>query len=440
MVTLKTFIAAVLFFALPAIAWAESSVPVFKMEFSKPEVYVGQQVVCNFIVYTPEELIEVEVAKFPEFRGFWKENLVLRQGPISTTYGVRLQQPNSAVVGSYVLTPMLDHNNPVIEPMKIVVRNPSTRRIEGSSPPEFVLSQGDALKILPLPPVPKDIEKDFRGAVGKFVFFALEPVVNFQKDEPTLIRYTLQGQGNFQEINDLALNFPASVEVISRHAYAQGNGQFASKVFEITVAVHGSEDVILDPAQFYYFDPEIKHYQKITSPPIQLRHTASTDPAPQVVTVQFEPLRTRWSAKKDPPFTLVFLLAQLIALGALGAYAFRPIQRRLRRRAVKKLDPKIRTRKLAEVSNALAANDIPRFLRLADALAYELLLNRLNYDEKEISRAQLQDAVEKKLGKEIWQSAATIFSTYEQFAYTPSHPVPSDLDQLMNELIQLNRK
>src|SRR5688572_23613940 len=90
----------------------------FQTECLKPEIFVGESVTCSFVLISSDEVVDVEVAKFPEFRGFWSDNLALRQGPIPLMSGLWGDGIRKGVVGTYSLIPMLD-KEATIEPMKI---------------------------------------------------------------------------------------------------------------------------------------------------------------------------------------------------------------------------------------------------------------------------------------------------------------------------------
>src|SRR5690606_27213740 len=94
-----------------------------RMEFTKDEIYEGEHVLCNFILSAESSGVEVEVAKFPEFRGFWSENLALRQGPLPLSPDFERPGWNRTIIGSYLLTSMVGRENPEIVPMKLVLKS-----------------------------------------------------------------------------------------------------------------------------------------------------------------------------------------------------------------------------------------------------------------------------------------------------------------------------
>lgn len=406
----------------------------FRMEFSKREIFVGEQVLCNFVLYTPSELIDVEVAKFAEFRGFWKENLVLRQGPISTLFGLG-RGPNSATIGSYQLIPMVGAQERVFEPMKVVVRLPGMRRMEGSIPPEIALSQGPELKIKELPPPPSGTPWNrFGGAVGRFNSFSGDPVIPFQKREPSQLRLTLQGQGNFQEINQIVPNFPEGVSVISSKSYIVGNGIFGSKTFETVITVDRDKDFDLEPITFVYFDPEVERYQVLSTPPIRFVHQAATAEQMQAEgPLALRPLHKTWKARKpieaSPWFWAGNLFAAVVALN-LG------LSRRRRR---KTSPPRVSARKhrrqlIARAELLAQSGEIKPFLSLAHELVVQSLRERAGLDQKGITAKRLLQLSKATLDIHTFQETVKIISTYEEVLFSPKAAPRIETESLVKAL------
>ncbi len=410
----------------------------FRMEFSKREVFLGEQVTCNFVVYSPDNVVEVEVAKFPEFRGYWKENLVLRQGPIPTTPGMP-GELNEAIVGTYVLTPMLGSQEPLIEPMKVVIRNPSSRLIEGSTPPEFTYSDGTPPTIKPLPPLPASEDpKWFTGAVGRFSFYPGDNAATFQKGDPAQFRITLTGQGNFQDINSLPLILPGTMEELGKRSFQQGSTQVNAKSFEYTVQIHGIETFYLQPAPFIYFDPDTKQYVKIYTPQIgfQFVKTEAPTAAEEEAPARLSPLESSWSAYRPLSHSAPFLLLQVLVGFVIAGFTslrfarLHAIARSLRPEVIRK-------QKLAAATQLLRAGHLEPFLKEADSLARECLGARIGGAPAGLPKSELIKHASGSLDPLYLDAARGIFSAYERLAFRPDHLPVEDAETLLKSLEKL---
>lgn len=425
-----------LFFVASLLARANLSTGIdFRMEFSKPEIYYGEQVLCHFNIFTSNELIEVEVAKFPEFRGFWNENISLRQGPISTLFGIT-GLSNTATVGTYLLIPMLGQSKPTIEPMKIVLRTPATRRIEGSQPPEFMLSQSKPLVIKPLPPIPASMSAEhFVGAVGKFMILTQAVQIPFQLGEPTLVQVTVSGQGNFQEINDLPIAFPPQVEVVSRRSYLQGAAQSGTKTFEYSLTVKNGGGFNLPHTPFIYFDPDLKRYGSLMLPELHfIPLNTTTAPLSADKTARESSLELRESAEPYRPWRpLPWLLAfHLMMVGLVTTWLWR------------KRPPSVPTTHperdwlvnlFGRMRKAWKAGDTREVLSTTEAYVFAWIASGIGVNGSAQSRQALLELANDRLTEAQANAAGRILQACREILYRPENPEIADLKSLLSDVL-----
>lgn len=423
------------------------------MEFSKPEIFVGEQVLCSFNVYTPNEIVEVEVAKFPEFRGFWNENLLLRQGPLATLFGLSAKA-NSATVGTYVLIPMLGQSQPTIEPMKIVLRTPLSRRVEGSQPPEFILSEAAPLKIKPLPPLPADLNpRQFIGAVGKFQVIPQVATIPFQPGEPTTLSYTLAGQGNFQEINELPIAFPPSVEIVSSRAFLSGGAQSASKTFDYNVTLKEAQPLTLAESTLIYFDPELKKYETLRLPEVRFTPTSPVAAlgAAALEAVPAFSLSENWHSRSPLPGKILFFGLHGFCLG-LALWGIQRRQRRARPALTVSADHRALVEGFERMQGLYQEADAKGYLVAAEGYVFEWIAYRWKQEQEAhrgeegwegrgeiraaVSRPKLLSGAKGLLSSEQISIAEALSARVTTLLYQPGVGVPADLSQYLQYLAQ----
>jgi hypothetical protein len=274
----------------------------------------------------------------------------------------------------------------------------------------------------------------FHGAVGTFNFFVESNVVAFQRDEPITLRMLVQGEGNFPEINELPIAFPKEVEVLSHKSFVQGTGQFSTKTFETTVAVHSDQPVVIPPIVFAYFNPVTEKYETAVSSPISLQWTApAVVPQADTELLDLGPPDLTWSAAQSPLWSPFFWLAQLACLSVLLGVIAQRIRRKFRRRQVK--TPAFQRQ--LKLQSALAHwqhGDLENFLRLADELAFELL-SRLSPPQADpLTRTRLLQTCREKLDAPTLSHARALFQAYERFAFSPQKTTPADPHALLEAL------
>ena len=231
----------------------------FHTRCEKHKIYVGESVLCDYPFSSEDEYLDIEVAKFPEFRGFWSENLTLRQGPMILPL-INLQTGERSVsIGSYRITPMLTRKDHLIEPMKVMVRSLRGRSANAitveSLPPELTL--------LPLPPFPtKEVAELFTGGVGTFQLQSESDAISFTPGEPTLLRVIVTGTGNFPDLL-LPLNkIPKDVTLISeKNNYYKSNTE-STKIFEFNLFLDGPGEHSINLPLWVTFNPDLSKYEQ----------------------------------------------------------------------------------------------------------------------------------------------------------------------------------
>ncbi len=406
----------------------------FKAEFSKPEIYRGEAVNTTFLLIGEEDAVDVEVARFPEFRGYWSENITLRQGPIPLIADFPARLFRSALIGAYRIIPMMQRQSHEMNPMKIVVK--SFMDPNGDGRPQELECDIAPLKILPLPPLPADIPPtDFNGAVGHLSVRADSNEIFFQKDEPAQIRISIQGDGNFPEMNNVNLPLPKEIELLSKKAYQSGVAQMMTKTFEYTVVPHAGESFDLPEFGFAWFDPQLKQYQRRTIGPLRFRFEAkpAIDPILALEAVELKATDTEWSEYRALGRTLWFWGLQAAGLAWLGVLAVKEIARRRAYR--ESLTPRFRWKSsLDEVRELYQSSQWDRMLGRADELAFQWLKELAKLPAVCVRRTDAVRLAQGKVDRTAIDSASTIFEAREKFAFRGIQPPPAPTEAVLKSL------
>jgi hypothetical protein len=291
------------------------------------------------------------------------------------------------------------------------------------------------LKVKPLPPLPRSFPAgSFHDAVGNFQFNAETPAVRFQKDEPTTLRFMLQGEGNFPEINEIPVDFPPFVEVVSRRALGMGSGQYANKSFEISIVPHTDKDFELPPVVFTYFDPRQAKYQSRSLNPIHFSFETkpNADPVFDHPDVILDPPEAAWHSAgtlhRLPGF---WVLQMLLAAAMLGAI-LRELSGRTRSREL--ITPRALRRRRWELAQAeWQAGRRESFLRIADELAYEILREKAGGPAAPPTRSAALAKVQDRLPAPVLEGARRLFNARER-SYSGGSQADSAGEDLLSAL------
>jgi len=297
---------AILFFSSTAFAEIK-----FFCQCDKTSIYFGEKANCNFVLTSNEDrILDVEVVKFAEFRGYWTQNLSLRQGPLPMGF-------TPTPIGGYEIAPMLNFKSPEIIPMKISIAR------FGQGEPIYLESEPPQLKLLPLPPIKKDLAEKFHGGVGEFFVSASAGSGAFNTDEPITLYYYLQGSGNFSEFAPFKLPSIPNVEILSEKSFSTGEN---SRSYEFSLKANEATDFSIPSFAWVYFNPRKKTYETLTFPEIKMQYQKIQAPPP-------EPIEEKMVLEEEPDFFvpwwksigfyLMNILFGLTTLGVLIARGFR---------------------------------------------------------------------------------------------------------------------
>ncbi len=433
------------FLILQALLFAENpatppSVSV-ELQFSKSKLYAGEQIVAEFVLVGKNPRADVEVVKFPEFRGFWSENQALRQGTLpmmpifeAPLTNKLLKRPQfiqagpikyKGLIGAYTLIPMLMRKDWKIEPMKIFVRG------ENGEPDQVITHSIPSIQIQPLPPPPSQLEaRQFIGAVGQFKIEMDQTDIEFRDSEAAGIRMNLVGEGNFQEIDQLPLSLPAIVEPASHRTFTNVRAGTGLKTFEWDVLVHSEQNFSIDSNRFYFFNPRSEKYDFATLPKlnfVKLAPLPALSPRFQLKPRPLEPQFTAaWSLQKSPLFWGLQFLALLALLSQTILLAF------FSKKAT--THTKNLTKERFKRMNHLISEKSPdRFIQGAYELVLEDLEQKLGKTLRHLSHREIL----KSLPEALQSSKAdflVIINSYNSIGYS-KHKIPvQDLSSLHENL------
>lgn len=253
-------------------------------EPSKSEVYVGELIDLPFyIYYKGANISNFEFGKFPEFKGFLKEELNVPR---------HLRQERSVFNGQtmfrseiirYAVFP-LKAGDLVIDPLKLRVeammspQNFMEDVFRGNGFPSFALGRKKLEKssgALPVTvkPLPELTEgQHFDGGVGDFSIEWTGPKgASAVVGQPFNVELTITGKGNIKAIEEPKINIPATLESFkTTNRYEFREDATGYKTFEYLFSPKQPGPMTIEGVHWTYFDPEKEDYVEIKTEDLQI--------------------------------------------------------------------------------------------------------------------------------------------------------------------------
>ena len=260
---------------------------------SKKSVYVGEQVVLTYKLYTKVPVSSLSVSTMPSYAGFWTKDITdnnggtLRQSSeyINGIEYTAAEIQKMVVVpqrsGKFTIDPMViecvaqirteRNNSRSMDPFEAFFNDPFFNRNIANVKKELS-SQSLSLEVKSLPENGKPAS--FAGAVGNYNFKSEIDKTELSTNEAFTLTLTVSGTGNVELLQMPEPVFPPDFEVydpkITMNVNSNANGISGTKKAEYLVIPRRAGSFTVPAIEFSYFNPASEAYQSISSQPYQI--------------------------------------------------------------------------------------------------------------------------------------------------------------------------
>ena len=264
-----------------------------KVLVNRNSCYIGEPVVATFKLYSRLQS-RSEILKNPGFYGFGVYDIVSLNDRVQTmeivngnafdVHTVRKVQLFPFQSGIYTIDPMEVHNEVEFSRSSVNKRPEQeiTEGINNGIPNEkkegieiFETNLKTAPVLIKVKPLPGRNEPiDFNGAVGNFKIDGVIKNKTIVANEESVLEVTITGNGNFPHINAPAVQWPVNFETFEMHVTDSVNRHqvplSGKRTFRYPFVVSKAQNYIIPPVRFSYFNPVLKKYLTLQTPPFPL--------------------------------------------------------------------------------------------------------------------------------------------------------------------------
>jgi hypothetical protein len=253
-----------------------------KCVVDKHKVYVGEQLIATFKIYTRVNIIDNGLSKVPVLNGFWTEDIPSKSNQAELyTENYEGVQYNVAELKKTILFPQRT-GTLEIDPLELecVVRQ---RGRSNSIFDQFfgggyqdarvkIRTKPVKIEVMSLPTEGKPV--GFTGAVGTFSIESKINKENVKTNDAVNLIVTVSGKGNIKTIDPIKPEFPADIEAYdpktSDNINASNSGLSGKRTYDFLLIPRHSGDFELPSIPFSYFDPTKKTYVVLNTPSFPL--------------------------------------------------------------------------------------------------------------------------------------------------------------------------
>lgn len=287
------------------------------LDLSRTNVVVGEPVIATIKLWQRVNIAGFESAEFPDFDGFWSQEIEAPTNIEFTREAYDGQIYNSALLRKFVLIPQ-QQGTVTISPAELVclvnirVSSGGNSIFDGffddyTTIRKKVVSKPVNVKVSPLP---AGAPASFGGGVGKFSMSARMSKDSLKTHEAASLIVTISGTGNISLLDAPKVVLPPDMELYDTKVSDKidKGGRNGSKTYEYPFIPRSYGDFTIEPIKYSYYDIDAGKYVTLETEPIQL-HVAKgkdTDVAGTVIgTVSQKDVRNlgsdiRFINTKDP--------------------------------------------------------------------------------------------------------------------------------------------
>jgi hypothetical protein len=271
-----------------------------KAEVDKAKVFVGEQITASWYLYTREQIRDIDTLKYPDLKGFWKEDIEVATRLNFTNEVVNGVLYHKALLASYALFPI--RAGPAsVDSYKAKCTIISTSPLSfGDAHPVTKSSSEIKVEVVPLPAEGKP--ENFSGAVGQFSVMAKLDKTEIPANQPVSLKIRFEGRGNAKMIELPKFNFGPTVDLYDSKNESKfyPNGT-SFKEFELLLIPRQEGAVEIASQTVSMFDPASKKYYQRVTPSLQLKVLPSVGGAPLAASPLNTPPAVQAPVSRQPP-------------------------------------------------------------------------------------------------------------------------------------------
>lgn len=249
---------------------------------SKTKVYEQEALLVTYKIYTRYDLAGFGTVNFPEFKGFYVQDVELdpnRQLQLEHYDG---RNYNTFVLKQSLLFPQRS-GDLSIEPgeVDVTLRVRNNRQVNNFFD-DFFSTYSNVNKTLRIPgaevevmPLPAGAPSSFKGAVGTFTMQSDISATELKANDAVTVKINLSGTGNLRLLKNPEIKFPLDFDVydpkVETSVKTSLNGLQGSRKIEYLAIPRFGGEFEIPSAEFSYFDTTAKTYKTLKTPAYTLK-------------------------------------------------------------------------------------------------------------------------------------------------------------------------
>ena len=428
-----------------------------KVDVSKRNIFVGEQILVVFKLFTRLDLENTELSSLPSLNGFWAKDLkTSSQFKREIVDGVPY---NVAIIKKTVLTAQ-KLGELVIDPIELkcnirIQTNRNNRDPFANFFRSYYKTQEEIIRSKSIKIKVNELEKspvNFKGAVGEMDVTSEVDNTTINANEAINYKLTITGTGNIELIEPLDINFPEEFEVydpkISSKIF-QGGLKRSKKIFEYLLIPRYEGNYTIPSTELIVFNKN--KYETKKSKKHSLIIKASKNNEDQTTNINQQIVET---VQKDINYifthsNLKKIGKDLIPINIFYLLLFLPIGililLKIYEKTIGKTDPKsnkwknkkankIALKRLKSAQKCIKNNDFDRFFEEIEKSLWGYFADKFKVNSANLSKETVSDYFDSAaINKEIEEKFINLLNESEFARYAPAKNKNAQIDILLEK-------
>lgn len=262
---------------------------------SKTNVYEQEALLLTYKIYTLVNIVGLDDAKMPDFKGFHSQEVELPQKKQASLEHYNGRNYQTIVYRQFVLFPQ-QSGKLEIDPAKFVIV--VAKAVASDDPFDAFFNGGsnyvEVKKAVTTPKatvnvmsLPSGKPSNFSGGVGEFSISSSINTKELKTNDALTVKLIISGVGNLKLINNPEVAFPKDFEIydpkVDNKFSLTKDGLSGSKVIEYLAVPRNAGTYKIPPVEFSYFDLKSKSYKTLKTEEYEVKVEKGAGNADQVI-------------------------------------------------------------------------------------------------------------------------------------------------------------
>lgn len=245
--------------------------PFVKTTYSKRNVYEQEEVVATIKLYHRGNVVQIEDAKLPEYKGCISKDVELKKEDRVGEEEVNGVKYYTYKLKQTILYPQKSGTIAIEKGELTTIMEIQTRSNSFWDFDDFFNTRKRVRKIIPFEGAKLEVKAlpsegkpaDFNNAVGSFKMESSISKTEAKAFDPITIKVKISGTGNIKYVKSPTFNFPTDFDVYEPKENTKANGNSGTREIDYLVIPRHAGTFEIPAASFSYFDLNQKKYKTL---------------------------------------------------------------------------------------------------------------------------------------------------------------------------------